>query len=442
MSSSVFDQMSDQGSCSTCSCRTTQVPTLQSISSQLNRLQAEMDLLKLGQQSLQYSMSSSLYMLSSQSEKSLHAAERAPVPLPQTVVDQDHLFSLLEKIQKSLVPLESYLNALPKTFIDFRERAELETRQVAEQQKTTLEGITNIPSPVSDLAAAFAALSRNLDTLDLDSNISSNSSKAQVQVKSPAPSSHENSEREHTASTLATEGCQKSTDSLPSSTLVSDPTAMPEAQKTEQMKVVNSVQDNEDVTSPYREILRAKIDGIKKILIELNETSSHWCDDLIELPGDFSTIDDDVYATWCTSSQYRYFQRNLFQLIERLQGEEEQERKRLRDMDTRIYGVEDDSPHRRHLRAKIEAAKLSSWEFISKGMQSPKLPAEPLLMDVDLFRANRACYEGYSGVLKSDSYVTNIGFLITDFVARENEEGQYLYLRKKNGNQENQDIFS
>ncbi|KAI8603787.1 hypothetical protein EDD21DRAFT_368148 [Dissophora ornata] len=432
MSSGVFDQMSDQGSCSTCSCRTTQAPTLQSISSQLNRLQAEMDLLKLGQQSLQYSVSSSLYMLSSQSEKSLHAAEKAPVPSTQTVVDQDRLLSLLEKLEKTLVPSELDLNALPEAYIYFRERAELETRQAVEQQKTTLEGVTNIPRPVSDLAAAFAALRRNLDTLDLDSDISSNSSKAQVQVKSPAPSSHENSEREHTASTLATEDCQKSTDSLPSSTLVSDPTAMPEAQKTEQVKVANSVQDNEDVTSPYREFLRAKIEGIKKILIDLKQPLCYR--DTIALPGDFSTIDDDVYATWCTSGQYDIFQRNLFQLIERLQGEEEQERKMLRDMDMRIYGVEDDSPHRKYLRAKIEAAKLSSWEFISKEMQSPKLPAEPLLMDVDLFRANRACHEGYSGVLKSRYYGVNIGFLITDFVARENEERQYLRLRKKNGN--------
>ncbi|KAF8924732.1 hypothetical protein BGZ58_001506 [Dissophora ornata] len=343
-------QMSDHDSCS---CRTTQVPTQPSIANQLDRLQAEMELLKLGQQSLQYSVSSSLYMMSSLLEKSLLAAERAPASLPQTVVDQDRLFFLLEKI----VPLESDLNALSKSFIDFRERAGLEYRQGDGQQKTTLEGNTNrIQSAVSDPIA--------------DSNISSNSNKAQVQVKSP----QEDSEQEHPGSTSVTESCQKSMGSLPSSTPVSDPRA----------EVASSVQDDEDVTSPHREFLRAKIEGIRKILVD--RTPNPHTTSRLELPGDFSTIDDDIYVAWCTAEQNVIFVQNLIRLIDQLQDEDEQERKRLRDMDTRIYGVGNDSPHRRYLRAKIEAAKLSSWEYIPN-KKLPYLPAELLLMDLDIFIA-------------------------------------------------------
>ncbi|KAF8924497.1 hypothetical protein BGZ58_001727 [Dissophora ornata] len=409
MSSNVSDQMSDHDSCSTCSCRTTQAPTQPSISSQLDRLQAEMELLKLGQQSLQYSVSSSLYILSSLSKKSLPATERDPASLPQTGVDQDRSSFILEKI----VSLESNLNALSRTLIDFRERAGLETRQANEQQKTTLESATNIQSVVSDPA--------------VDSNISSNSSKAQVQVKSP----QENLEQEHPASTLVTESCQKSMDSLPLSTLENDPTA----------EVASSVQENEDVTSPHREFLRARIEGIRKVMVEIEQHG--YFSYKKKLSGDISTIDDDVYLAWCASEHTFQFKRNLFQLIGRLQDEEEQERKRLRDMDTRIYGVLDVSPHVKYLRAKIEAARLSSCDVLSKDLPNglrPQLSTQPLLMDLDVFKTWCFCSKDYNRSLDfrdydySDSYQSNIGLLISSLMAREKEERKYLLQRKKNRN--------
>ncbi|KAI8594528.1 hypothetical protein EDD21DRAFT_83732, partial [Dissophora ornata] len=272
----------------------------------------------------------------------------------------------------------------------------------------TLESATNIQSAVSDSV--------------VDSNISSNSSKAQVQVKSPAPSSQKNSEQEHPGSTLVTESCQKSTDSLLSSTPVSDPTA----------EVASWVQDDEDVTSPHREFLRAKIEGIKKILVDLNPPSCLSVRP--ELPSDLSTVDEDIYVAWCTSTDEISFRKKMFSLIERLQSEE-QERKRLRNMDRRIYGVKDDSPHRKYLRVKIEDAKLLSFEIISLGLSGKSLPDKPLLReDVDFYKAVCHCSGGLRGTHVPYGCAEDIGFLIADLVAREKEEREYLLQRKKNRN--------
>ncbi|KAG0348466.1 hypothetical protein BC939DRAFT_445120 [Gamsiella multidivaricata] len=141
----------------------------------------------------------------------------------------------------------------------------------------------------------------------------------------------------------------------------------------------------DDNDSLERILLRSKIEAIKRAMIDI-ELHSPLGTAKPALPDPAST-DNDIYIVWCESSNINEYKQGLFKLIKSFQVKEEQERKRLRDLDTRVY-ENDDSPHRRHLQSKIALLKEVLFKFQPQkaaGEKWPDLPSDAVSMDVDLF---------------------------------------------------------
>ncbi|KAI7827411.1 hypothetical protein BC939DRAFT_445135 [Gamsiella multidivaricata] len=161
---------------------------------------------------------------------------------------------------------------------------------------------------------------------------------------------------------------------------------------------------------------------------------------------DPATIDSDIYVIWCESSNGEDYRERLFRLIENFREKEEKERKRLRDLDTRVY-ENDDSPHRRHLQSKVALVKQAVFDFQPQkaaGKKRPGLSSDAYSMDVDVFllwciqtRAYRlSSWMNYCSidrfyVLKNEQnrYELDSVTLVNHLEKKDEEERQYLVER-------------
>ncbi|KAF8928974.1 hypothetical protein BGZ58_009257 [Dissophora ornata] len=175
--------------------------------------------------------------------------------------------------------------------------------------------------------------------------------------------------------------------------LVSSLNAAPSATN-EKTAAAMQEKPEDDMTSPLRDSLRAKIELVKKIMFAL-EILPQKHDVKPVPPGDPTSIDDDIYVIWCASPNTRWYKHRLFEMIESLRSKEEEERKRLRDLKREqeqlngcISSGAEDSAHRQYLRAKIAAIKRAAFEFYpekTNGKVKPDLPADASLIDLDVF---------------------------------------------------------
>ncbi|KAF8914832.1 hypothetical protein BGZ58_005641, partial [Dissophora ornata] len=198
-----------------------------------------------------------------------------------------------------------------------------------------------------------------------------------------------------------------------------------------------------DVSSPIRELLKAKIEFVKKVMIDLElQKMKTVCgekkgiSEKIPPPTNLSSVSDDVFIAWCGALDNGQYGENLFALIVRLQDAEEKERKALRGKTIYTFKNED-SPHRRYLQAKIGAIKQAIRDYypVMKEKLRPDLPADPYSMDVDVFlvwylhdpyylryqRQNR-----YPQGSIYNTYDTELGCVMADLWTAGEEERQYL----------------
>ncbi|KAF9354902.1 hypothetical protein BGX26_007214 [Mortierella sp. AD094] len=194
----------------------------------------------------------------------------------------------------------------------------------------------------------------------------------------------------------------------------------------------------DDVDSPYRALLRAKIDYVKKELFKFEPNRVP-----MPPPDNLGPISDEVYVTWCAcGGNVGWYQRKLFRLIEKLQAKEETERKALRDKHKRVY-ENDESPHRKHLAAKIAAVKLAiqtSFPLKRSGKKALDMPLDPDEVEIELFLVWCLHSKDYSGCRRDnryercewlnyqyyDTYEMELGSVIESLLARDEEERLYL----------------
>ncbi|KAF8928975.1 hypothetical protein EDD21DRAFT_386124 [Dissophora ornata] len=210
----------------------------------------------------------------------------------------------------------------------------------------------------------------------------------------------------------------------------------------------NPIQERleDDMTSPLRDSLRAKIELVKKIMFAL-EMRPQKQDIKPMPPGDPASIDDDLYIIWCASPNTRWYKHKLFEMMDNLRSNEEKERKRLRDLKRqreRLNGCSDseteDSAHRQYLRAKIAAIKRAAFEFYpekTNGKVKPDLPADASLIDLDVFLVRCLRSDDYKDCRKTDGYAKciyrdtskfeqELGCVIEILQALDEEERKYL----------------
>ncbi|KAF8908301.1 hypothetical protein BGZ58_006111, partial [Dissophora ornata] len=195
-----------------------------------------------------------------------------------------------------------------------------------------------------------------------------------------------------------------------------------------------------DVSSPTREFLKAKIEFVKNVMIDLElQKMKKDVPNKVPPPTGSSCVSDDVYIAWCRALNNYQYGDNLFVLIEELRGAEEKERKTLRSQKNYAYENED-SPHRRHLRVKIDAIKQAICDHylqMKSSSERPNLPADPYAMDINVFlvwRLHDSPFKVYSAQREKrypqgsiyNTYTTELGCVIVDLQAADEEERQYL----------------
>ncbi|KAF9110936.1 hypothetical protein BGX27_005695 [Mortierella sp. AM989] len=189
--------------------------------------------------------------------------------------------------------------------------------------------------------------------------------------------------------------------------------------------------------SARRTALQEKIEVVKKIMIELELNPPEGRG---TLPMDADSIDADIVASWAGSTTLHNYKSNLFVLIERLKVE----MLSLVKSDWQA-SRDEDSPHMRYLRAKIEAIKHAIIQSQVQGDQAkrPALPENPYAMDVDVFlvwflqsgsyeiiqRNSRFLSETFPWI----SYAGNLIHLMRNFQAWEEAERRFIYQGKRGG---------
>ncbi|KAF9105178.1 hypothetical protein BGX27_009783 [Mortierella sp. AM989] len=280
----------------------------------------------------------------------------------------------------------------------------------------------------------------NITAIALSLSTSNTSATANEQLhgrREQAPPGYQTQQEVHQAKTEM-QGQELTSSSRPLS-------SFPTEQKSEKKPLQQQKQQGQerlafydDVDSPQRQLLRNKIDYVKNLLFEIENNPSK--DNTKPAPpGDLSPINDEVYIIWCAAWEFLWYKQELFRLIEKLQAKEEEERKVLREMNKRVY-ENDDSPYRKHLRARIAAIKNAIIQFQpqkTKKKLRPDLPLDPNAVSLDVFQVWCLRSRDYSGCRVWDRYVRcqwqcydtfemELGCLIESLLARDEEERLYL----------------
>ncbi|KAG0304871.1 hypothetical protein BGZ98_004913 [Dissophora globulifera] len=204
-----------------------------------------------------------------------------------------------------------------------------------------------------------------------------------------------------------------------------------------------------DITSPHREVLKAKIEFVKKTMIDLElqpETTSlrvprGACKVGVRPPPPANPclFDDDVYILWTRSHTLLTYKEKLYELVMRLRKEEENERKALRDR-YKLQYVNEDSSHRRHIRSKIDAVKKAITAYypqFSVRRDLPDLPQNPYSVNLDLILCWFLWLSDYSGCrgrqFTASSYMEELGWTIQALQAEDEEERQYIVKKMTGG---------
>lgn len=197
-------------------------------------------------------------------------------------------------------------------------------------------------------------------------------------------------------------------------------------------------------SSPLRDTLKAKIQLVKKVMFDLEKRKGP----LLAKPppppwNPPEKNDDDIYLRWCAAPDTKWYKRNLFRLVEDLQVQEESERERLRDVKIVVYD-NDLSPHRKHLRDKMDAVKRAALDFYplkAEGETISVLPKDPELMDIDVFLVWCLRWDEYQECRRRDrysdckytglgSYEQELGCLLETLRIKDDRELQILRLQR------------
>ncbi|KAF9357476.1 hypothetical protein BGX26_003663 [Mortierella sp. AD094] len=101
--------------------------------------------------------------------------------------------------------------------------------------------------------------------------------------------------------------------------------------------------------------------------------------------------DDDIFIAWCTAGSRTAYKQALYKMLNELQAQETKEWKSYMSS-TELGKDVSDSLYRKHLRAKINAAKRAVSEYHQKKIEGkvkpgiPDLPSDHSLLDVDVFK--------------------------------------------------------
>ncbi|KAI1292620.1 hypothetical protein EDD11_008712 [Mortierella claussenii] len=212
------------------------------------------------------------------------------------------------------------------------------------------------------------------------------------------------------------------------------------AQSTEQDDSQQRTSDDEDIDSPERMQLLARIDIFKNLLFNL-ERSQLKEGTHPPPPEGLDIEDEDIFITWCFASMNTpWYKKKLMTRLEELRKKEVKEIKWVGNSKRRIC-KDGDSPYRRQLRAKIDAVKLAAINFypmIGRHMMRPALPTDLSSIDLDVFLTWCLRSPDYKGYKRIDGYDLNgkapgdntyeqeLGYLLRHLRAKEAEEKQYL----------------
>ncbi|KAF8928973.1 hypothetical protein BGZ58_009256 [Dissophora ornata] len=212
----------------------------------------------------------------------------------------------------------------------------------------------------------------------------------------------------------------------------------------------------DDMTSPLRDSLRAKIELVKKIMFAL-EKNPQKHDAKPVPPGEPVSVDDDLYMIWCASPNTLWYKHKLFEMMESLRSKEEEERRTLRNLKREqeqlngsISSGTEDSAHRQYLRAKIAAIKRAAFEFYpekTNGKAKPTLPVDASLIDLDVFLVWCLRSDDYKDCQRKDRYAKctyrdtskfeqELGCVIENLQALDEEERRFLTHQKEEKEEE------
>ncbi|KAG0001613.1 hypothetical protein BGZ80_000879 [Entomortierella chlamydospora] len=226
------------------------------------------------------------------------------------------------------------------------------------------------------------------------------------------------------------------TSTLPSMDIATDSSGLP---------AYNDVKSSELVR------LRNKIECAKNALFD-SMVQSGSCT-LKPLPPTIpSPGHDDIFVVWCMSQSRDKYKRALVKIIEELQVQEEKEwmtfiLSKAHTQDS------DDSLYRKHLRAKIEAAKRAVINYhikrIAGTSKDSRIPgilpnASSHGVDVDVLVIGCLRTPGFDGFVHNDGSVnycmdpfdSKIGSLITKLLKKEDEEMERLLQLKASNKEE------
>ncbi|KAF9170488.1 hypothetical protein BGX21_010889 [Mortierella sp. AD011] len=206
-----------------------------------------------------------------------------------------------------------------------------------------------------------------------------------------------------------------------------------------------------DVKSSELVRLRNKIECAKNALFD-SMVQSGSCTLKPPPPTILSPCQDDIFVAWCMSQSRDKYKRALVKIIEELQVQEEKEWKTF-ILSKAHTQDSDDSLYRKHLRAKIEAAKRAVTNYhlkrIADTVNDSRIPGilpntSPHGVDVDVLVIGCLRTPEFDRFVRNDGSVNNnmdpfdskIGSLITKLLKKEDEEMKRLSQLKASGKEE------